>query len=122
MMVNQRFGLDMPLTGMLDYTTKRGMTMALQMALNNDFGSGLMVDGILGPNTLAAFHPVRIGQRGNVVFMLQALLRMNGYSLGELDGIFGPRTQAAALMFQQNNALPATGVVDQATLCRLICQ
>lgn len=122
MMVNQRFGLDMPLTGRFDYTTKRALTMALQMALNSDFGAGLTVDGVLGPKTLAAFPTVRMGQRGNVVFVIQALLQMNGYTLDGLDGIFGPRTQAAALMFQQNNGLPADGIVGQTTLSRLLAQ
>jgi peptidoglycan hydrolase-like protein with peptidoglycan-binding domain len=41
------------------------------------------------------------------------------YERGPLDGLFGPRTQAAIQWFQVNHGLPPTGIVDQATLRRL---
>jgi len=40
---------------------------------------------------------IRQGDRGPAVLELQTLLAMTGHDPGPLDGIFGPRTQAAAL-------------------------
>jgi len=119
-LINQRFGLNMPLTGHWDHTTIEGMTMALQTALNSDFGAGLAVDGILGPKTLAAFPSVRLGQRGNVVLVIQALLWMNAVNPGDPDGIFGPRTQTSVQIFQRDNFLTPDGVVDRPTISRLL--
>lgn len=119
-LVNMRFGLDMPLTGVFDENTRRNMTKALQIALNSDFNAGLVVDGILGPKTMAAFPNVRIGQRGNVVFMIQALLQMNGYVPGMLDGIFGSLTETAVKLYQRDNCLMPDGVVDNVMISKLL--
>lgn len=119
-LVNERFGLNMPLSGVYDAATKKAMVMALQKALNSDFSAGLTVDGILGPRTLAAFPNVRHGQRGNVVFVLQALLELNRYTPGALDGIFGNRTQAAVQMFQRDHYLTPDGIVGPVTLRALL--
>lgn len=39
-----------------------------------------------------------------------------------VDGVAGPRTRAALMKFQQQNGLPATGQVDDATLAALAPQ
>ena len=114
--MNQWFGFDMPISGIFDDITRKTAIVALQMALNNDFNTGLVVDGILGPKTLQAFPSVFPGSRGNVVFVIQSLLQFNRYSPGGLDGIFGPMTQAAVQMFQRNNNMTADGIVRQSTL------
>lgn len=119
-LVNERFALNMPLSGVFDEATRRAMVMALQTALNSDFNAGLAVDGILDPKTLGAFPVVFSGQRGNVVFVVQALLQLNKYNIGNLDGIFGSRTHAAVQMFQRDRYLTPDGVVRQPTLKALI--
>jgi N-acetylmuramoyl-L-alanine amidase len=117
--LNQHFGLAIPINGVFDATTRKAAVMALQMALNNDFGAGLAVDGILGPKTMAAFPNVFFGHRGNVVLAVQILVQFNGYDVGGLDGIFGAMTQAAVKQFQSGNNLNPDGVVGQSTLWAL---
>lgn len=118
-LVNERFGLDMLLTGVFDETTKDGMIRALQIALNTDFAAGLEVNGILDCPTLAAFPFVRWGQRGNVVFVIQALLQLNCYIPGLIDGVFGDMTKTAVTVFQHDHNLVPNGVVDNVMLCKL---
>ena len=47
---------------------------------------------------------------------VQRRLRRLGYRPGRVDGLFGPRTQAAVLAFQRKHALPRTGEVGRSTL------
>jgi hypothetical protein len=46
----------------------------------------------------------------------QTRLRVTGFAPGPIDGIFGPRTQAALYHYQVQYGLPATGRLDAATL------
>jgi DNA invertase Pin-like site-specific DNA recombinase len=50
---------------------------------------------------------------------VQRLLRRLGYRPGPVDGLFGPRTQAATGWFQYAHGLPTTGVVNATTLAVL---
>ncbi|GAW93667.1 peptidoglycan-binding protein LysM [Calderihabitans maritimus] len=52
--------------------------------------------------------------------MLQLLLTRAGFDPGPIDGIFGPRTEAAVKAFQRQKGLPVTGVVDTNTWIALI--
>jgi len=59
---------------------------------------------------------LRQGDRGSAVTRFQTLLRFAGFNPGPIDGIFGPRTQAALLAFQRSvKELEVTGVVDVET-------
>ncbi len=53
---------------------------------------------------------------GQVIANVQAELQRGGYYRGVLDGEFGPMTRRALLDFQQDNGLPVTGEIDEATL------
>ncbi len=44
------------------------------------------------------------------------MLISGGYLEGDADGIFGPKTEAAVLAFQQENGLDATGMVGEGTI------
>lgn len=56
---------------------------------------------------------LRQGDRGPAVRRLQTLLRIAGFNPGPVDGIFGPRTQAALVAFQQSvREIEVTGVAD----------
>lgn len=44
------------------------------------------------------------------------------YSVGEPDGELGPRTITALRRFQRDHGLPATGVLDPATIERLLAE
>jgi CHAT domain-containing protein len=54
-----------------------------------------------------------IGSRGKPVFNIQARLLALGYTRDAADGIYGPATMKAVSLFQGENRLPITGVVDQ---------
>jgi hypothetical protein len=49
----------------------------------------------------------------------QEALRDKGFNPGPIDGIMGPRTQAALRSFQQSNSLQATGRLDSQTTQQL---
>jgi len=62
------------------------------------------------------FCPVlRIGSRGPAVRLLQRLLRDRGFYRGEIDGVFGVRTERAVREFQRQQGLSVTGVVRNLT-------
>jgi peptidoglycan hydrolase-like protein with peptidoglycan-binding domain len=47
---------------------------------------------------------------------MQADLTALGYYTGEVDGYYGPNTEAAVKAFQKDNGLKVTGEFDQATI------
>jgi peptidoglycan hydrolase-like protein with peptidoglycan-binding domain len=50
---------------------------------------------------------------------LQIVLNQKGFNIGEPDGVFGPRTSQALIMFQQRQGLQATGRIDSRTVTAL---
>ncbi|MGF1491518.1 MAG: peptidoglycan-binding protein [Microcoleaceae cyanobacterium] len=59
------------------------------------------------------------GDRGSRVRVLQTRLQVQGYDPGKVDGIFGPRTQAAVIAYQESKGLDSDGRVDEMTWFRL---
>jgi putative chitinase len=47
---------------------------------------------------------------------VQIMLKLLGYKVGVVDGLYGPATNAALRMFQSDNGLPQTGIANDATL------
>lgn len=68
----------------------------IQTALNA-LGEALTIDGIIGEKSLEALkrHPIRQGERGEYVKVMQTFLNSKGYDCGEPDGIAGNKTTAA---------------------------
>ena len=62
------------------------------------------------PAAERAADPVREAQRR---------LNAAGFDAGPVDGIFGPKTKRAVIIYQAVNGLPLTGELDAATLARL---
>lgn len=60
-------------------------------------------------------RPLAVGSWGADVFSLQRHLRRLGFDI-ESDGLYGPRTREAVLMFQQRHGLTPTGRVNPETL------
>lgn len=56
------------------------------------------------------------GVRGGAVFELQSRLAALGYSVGEVDGVFGNATSSAVARFQQESGLIADGVAGEQTI------
>jgi peptidoglycan hydrolase-like protein with peptidoglycan-binding domain len=94
--------------------------------------SGLAPDGVVGPQTRAAVRAA-FARGGSVrpgagygtpwgsprVREIQRRLRSVGYDSGPVDGLFGPRTQAAVQWFQVKHRVRPSGVVAPALLTRL---
>jgi peptidoglycan hydrolase-like protein with peptidoglycan-binding domain len=90
-------------------------------------GSGLVVDGIVGPVTLGKALPdggpmpvLREGSSGPVVQSLQTLLTNGaldewGTTPHGIDGVFGPHTKASVRAFQTWGGVTADGVVGDQT-------
>jgi N-acetylmuramoyl-L-alanine amidase len=84
---------------------------------------GLDVDGRVGPDTWRSLYEAgyRLGDRlvflrrpmlrGEDVAELQSRLNSMGFDCGKVDGIFGPRTEAAVIDFQHNRGLAEDGKV-----------
>ena len=64
---------------------------------------------------------LRIGDKGPQVMHLQSALKAHSIGLPKygVDGIFGPETQAAVKLAQQQLGLPPNGIADQLLLKRL---
>lgn len=95
---------------------------------------GLAVDGIAGPNTLAALGTTNAGNPGNTlptnvllrrgssgpaVTQLQRTLANRGYFNGPITGYYGRITESAVRRYQQANGLVADGVAGRNTLLAL---
>jgi murein DD-endopeptidase MepM/ murein hydrolase activator NlpD len=86
----------------------------------------IAVDGIAGPQTLAALgrrgrpalgsRPLRAAARGFDVAELQFLLAWHGFPSAAIDGGFGSHTLAALLRFQRWARIRADGIGGPATL------
>ena len=60
-----------------------------------------------------------MGARADRVRSAQAALKAQGFDPGEVDGVYGPSTQAAIANYQRSNGLQETGRFDEATLAKL---
>ena len=71
----------------------------------------------LAQNANAASY--KRGSTGSVVSEIQQKLKNWGYYSADVDGIYGSRTEAAVLLFQQKNGLAADGKAGTETLAAL---
>jgi N-acetylmuramoyl-L-alanine amidase len=90
---------------------------------------GLLVDGVVGPDTVGALQEARqhLGGRllyrsvshpftGDDVLELQSRLADMGFDVGRCDGIFGKRTEDALREFQHHTGLVNDGCCGPMTL------
>lgn len=82
--------------------------------------AGLVVDGVVGPNTWLALVPtLKDGSKGEAVKGLQKELNSSGAKL-EVDGSFGAKTTEAVKAFQKKEKLEDDGVAGPITWGSLI--
>lgn len=65
------------------------------------------------------FPVIRKGDRSEYVRHWQMFLNLNGYSCGDADGIFGPKTDAAVRKWQKDHGLVADGIIGKNTWASL---
>lgn len=68
---------------------------------------------------MATYSNLSYGSSGDEVKKLQQSLINAGYDLGNADGIFGEKTQAAVKKYQQDNGLDVDGIAGTNTLGKL---
>lgn len=122
-----------PVTGTMNSQTVQALTAfeTSHQLSSGDVSSQVWSNlvGVINPasgwpkatQSLMAQHPamrqvLAPGATGSWVMTLQADLQDLGYSeVGPVDGIFGPKTEAALEAFQRAAGLPVTGVTNPAT-------
>lgn len=57
--------------------------------------------------------------KGDIVKYAQELLQQNGFSVGAIDGIYGPKSKEACINFQKKNGLVADGICGAKTWAAL---
>jgi len=119
--LNAQYGAGLVVDGVWGPASNRALIRAYQMELNRMFGAGLVTDGIWGPRTRAATRNVRIGDRSNIVWIMQAALYINGFPTTP-DGIFGSQTNAALLNFQRAKGLAVDGIAGANTFEQLFAR
>jgi peptidoglycan hydrolase-like protein with peptidoglycan-binding domain len=116
--LNSRYGQNVTVDGVWGPLSYRALLRAYQIELNRQFNAGLTVDGVWGPRTRAATRTLRQGNTGNLVWILQAALYVNGFSAAP-DGVFGPMTDMNVRNFQRANGLTVDGIAGPNTFERL---
>lgn len=88
--------------------------------------AGVVVDGVVGAATWERLDDadrsdptIRDGSEGVAVRGLQRRLIAAGFDIDEIDGRFGPRTEAAVRAFQERSELDVDGIVGPRTWERL---
>lgn len=70
---------------------------------------------LAAPQTLHAAAILKEKSRGSEVTILQKKLSALHYKISNIDGIFGPETKRAVLLFQRDKKIKMTGIVDAKT-------
>jgi peptidoglycan hydrolase-like protein with peptidoglycan-binding domain len=88
----------------------------------------LAIAGLCGVSTVTLAASVPIGQLNmdavpdlgsDGVRKVQTLLKDRGFDPGPIDGVAGPRTNAAVRTFQERYGIKASGTIDNQTLFAL---
>lgn len=117
--LNTRYNTGIAVDGIFGTQTKKALVKGLQTELNKQYGAGLSVDGIFGNATKSKCPIVRVSAKGNITYLIQAMLYCRGYNTNGIDGIFGNGTLNAVKSFQKNNGLSQDGVVGKNTFEKL---
>lgn len=100
---------------------KKALTLALMAALAA--GSAWAAGGSKQSSEMQGGQSWQGGQQQSMnqdtVRQLQEQLQNQGYEVGQVDGVMGPRTQEALMSFQRDQNLQATGRPDQQTMAAL---
>ncbi|MDM5284320.1 peptidoglycan-binding protein [Peribacillus frigoritolerans] len=117
--LNSRYSTKIDVDGYYGPNTKKALIKGFQTELNKQYGAKIKVDGIWGPQTKAASPNVREGAEGNITYILQAALYLEGHNPHGMDGIFGSGTEIAVKAFQRANGLSADGIAGENTFAKL---
>lgn len=117
--LNNNYGTGIAVDGLYGSQTHKALVKALQTEFNRQFGTRLAVDGIFGEQSKNACRNIKRGAKGNITRIIQSMLYCKGYNTNGIEGIFGPATDGAVRRFQANSGLNADGVVGKLTFAKL---
>ncbi len=117
--LNDNYDTGLDVDGIYGNLTKSALVKALQTELNKQCGAGLDVDGIFGWRTRAAIVNLYSGVQGNLTKTLQGLLICNGYDTNGFDSVFGTGTAHAVQQYQSDHGLYVDGIAGKDTFERL---
>lgn len=112
--VNEKYGFNIAVDDIYGNETKKALARALQIELNQQYNKGLVVDGIFGVKSKAGTITVRNGAKGNITYLIQAMLICHSFDI-KADGIFGQDTENAIKKFQYRNSLVVDGICGKNT-------
>ena len=116
--LNERYGLNIGVDNIYGNETRKALVKGLQTELNKQYDKGLSVDGIFGNNTYKACINVREGAKGNITWLIQAMLVCHSFDIS-VDGIFGNATKNAIKELQKRNGLSVDGICGKNTFNKL---
>lgn len=114
--LNTRYNLNIATDNIFGKETKKALVIGLQTELNKQYNKSLEIDGIFGNNTKNACVSVRKGAKGNITYILQAILVCKGYNIA-VDGNFGTNTENAVKDYQKSNNLAVDRNLWQGNFC-----
>ena len=117
--LNNKYGLNVAVDNIYGNETKKALVKALQTELNKQYNKNLNVDGIFGEKTKEACITVKKGAKGNITWILQAILVCKGYNI-PVDSILGGNTENAVRDFQTKNRLVVDGIARKKYFCKII--
>ncbi|MET3318305.1 UNVERIFIED_ORG: peptidoglycan hydrolase-like protein with peptidoglycan-binding domain [Peribacillus simplex] len=117
--LNSRYKAGLIVDGFNGPKTISALIKALQTELNKQFNKKLIVDGKWGAKTKAAIVTVKKGAKGNLTWILQAALYLEGFNPGPLDSIFGKGTESGLSKFQNAKKINADKKAGKATFIKL---
>ncbi|RKQ34736.1 N-acetylmuramoyl-L-alanine amidase [Oceanobacillus halophilus] len=108
--LNKRYNQKLTVDNLYGPNTHKALVRAYQTELNKQFNARLNVDGIFGPRTKRATVAVMEGARGNLTWVIQAMLAVKGYDTNGVDGIYGNGTENAIKQFQRDSRIAVDGI------------
>ena len=93
---------------------RKASIKAYQITTNRLYATSLIEDGVFKYEDYleASAHPIKKGDKGNLVYIVQAALLQAGSDPKGIDGSYGTNTQAAVKSFQLKNNMASTGTCD----------
>ncbi len=121
---NNFTGSNIATDGIRGDETKKAGIKVLQTAMNLDYNSGLVVNGIWDTASSNAIgnHYVTSGETQYMVTAAEILVMLRGYDPNgvEYPGKFGSGLTSAINAFKSAQGLPANGICDKSTFLALI--
>lgn len=110
--LNNNFASGLTIDGLYGTQTKKALVKALQKTLGF---TGNDVDGIFGNITRSKVKTLSKGNKGTLVMILQAFLVCLGYKEAYVDGDFGSGTDSAVRQLQRRYGLEVDGEAGKNT-------